>query len=108
MSFLAVLYTKGTITSTTTNLTTQSQLLAQSVLETYYDLNALNTAGVCDAQYHSLNSIQVVSAITGDGRALGAGSSQHRHLSGASDPNYIYQVQGSCRGCPTSTPMYVQ
>jgi Fe-S cluster biogenesis protein NfuA len=108
-TFVAVTYTGGNITSTV-NLTTQSQLLAQSVLETYNDANALNTAGVCDTQYHTLTSIQVIEALVNGSSLNGLSTTRHRHLSGTKTSNFerdfIFQIRGKCRGCPSSTLLF--
>jgi len=80
-------------------------LLAQSVLETYNDANALNTAGVCDTQYHSLTSIQVVATLSNIDGVLD--TSRRRHLSGFNfNRDFIFRIRGRCRGCPSSTPLF--
>lgn len=105
-TFVAVTYTGGNVTNTTasTNTTTQNQLLAQSVLETYNDANALNTAGVCDTQYHSLTSIQVIAATTT------AIPSSRRTLAKFNflnfKRNFIFLIRGTCRGCTSSTALF--
>jgi ribosomal protein S27E len=74
------------------------------------DANALNTAGVCDNLYHSLTGIQVIAALVNGSSSSVLGTTRRRQLSGTTSSNFerdfIFQIRGKCRGCPSSTLLF--
>ncbi len=86
------------LSNETDYLSIQYGLLEHVVLQTYNDINALNTGDICDPLFIIMTNVTLISAPGSNSGSTGL----NRRL--VTSGGFIFNVTGTCRGCSATRP----